>query len=63
MKIRWWEEQRGGDYSRDAIILNISVQGRRLIEGRLLFEEMRYLRDQFHIYLGKASGAQVHFLF
>ena len=40
---------RGGDdYSREAIILNISVKrgaiirGRRLIEGRLLFEELRY---------------------
>ena len=38
----------GGDYSRKAIILNISVKGgrlfggRRLIEGRLLFEEIRY---------------------
>ena len=31
-----------GDYSREAIILNISVKGRRLIEGRLLFEEIRY---------------------
>ena len=39
----------GGDYSREAIISNISVkggaiiQGRRLIEGRLLFEEIRYI--------------------
>ena len=38
----------GGDYSREATILNISVKGgdyskeaRRLIEGRLLFEEIR----------------------
>ena len=37
----------GGDYSREAIILNIFVKGgaiilgRRLIEGRLLFEEIR----------------------
>ena len=39
---------RGGDYSREAIILNISVQAgviiqrRQLIEGWLLFEEMGY---------------------
>ena len=39
----------GGDCSREAIILNISVkrgaiiQGRRLIEGRLLFEEIWYI--------------------
>ena len=31
----------GGDYSREAIILNISVKEGRLIEGRLLFEEIR----------------------
>ena len=30
-----------GDYSREAIILNISAKG----EGRLLFEEMRYLHS------------------
>ena len=32
----------GGDYSRKAIILNVSVKEGRLIEGRLLFEEIRY---------------------
>ena len=31
----------GGDYSREAIILNISVKGGRLFEGGLLFEEIR----------------------
>ena len=40
-KRKWRGE--GGDYSREAIILNISVKGGRLIEGRLLFEEIRYL--------------------
>ena len=34
----------GGDYSREAIILNISTKEGRLIEGRLLFEEIRYLK-------------------
>ena len=40
----------GGGYSRGAIISNVSVKkkggiirGRRLIEGRLLSEEIRYL--------------------
>ena len=36
---------RGGDYSREAIILSISVKGGGgggVIEGRLLFEEIRY---------------------
>ena len=40
----------GGDYSREVIISNISIKGaggdysrgRRLIEGRLIFEEIRY---------------------
>ena len=40
----------GGDYSREGIISNISIKGaggdysrgRRLIEGRLIFEEIRY---------------------
>ena len=32
---------RGGDYSREAIILNISIKGGRLFEGRLLLEEIR----------------------
>ena len=38
----------GGDYWREAIISNISIKGgeiflgRRLFEGRLLFEEIRY---------------------
>ena len=31
----------GGDYSREAIILNISIKGGRLFEGRLLLEEIR----------------------
>ena len=31
-----------GDYSREAIILNIAIKGGRLFEGRLLFEEIRY---------------------
>ena len=34
----------GGDYPRKAIILNISVKEvRRLIVGRLVFEEIRYI--------------------
>ena len=50
LRTRRYRERRGGgsDYSREAIISNISVQGgrviirgRRLIEGRLLFEEIR----------------------
>ena len=32
----------GGDYSREAIIFNISIKGGRLFEGRLLFEELGY---------------------
>ena len=40
----------GGDYSREVIISNISIKGaggaiirgRRLIEGRLIFEEIQY---------------------
>ena len=44
------EGQGKGDYSRAAIILSISVKGgggaiirgRPLIDGRLLFEEIRY---------------------
>ena len=41
---RRWRKGRGrGDYSREAIILSISIKGRRLFEGRLLFEEIRYL--------------------
>ena len=34
-------EGGGGDYSREAIILNISIKGGRLFEGRLLLEEIR----------------------
>ena len=47
-------ERGGGDHSREAIILNISIKGggaimrgRRLIEGRLLFEEMRCMYHHF----------------
>ena len=29
------------DYSREATILNISIKGERLFEGRLLFKEIR----------------------
>ena len=32
----------GGNYTREAIIFNISIKRGRLIEGRLLFEEIRY---------------------
>ena len=35
------ERGGGGDYSREAIILNISIKGGRLFEGRLLLEEIR----------------------
>ena len=34
----------GGDYSRKAIILNISVKGRRLNKGRLLFKGILFQR-------------------
>ena len=34
-------ERGGGDYLREAIILNISIKGGRLFEGRLLLEEIR----------------------
>ena len=38
--IKGREDGRGwGDYSREAIILNILVKMGRLFEGRLLFEE------------------------
>ena len=40
-KRRWWEGWGGGDYSREATILNISIKGGRLFEGRLLFKEIR----------------------
>ena len=41
-KRRWREGWGGGgDYSREAIILNISIKGGRLLEGRLLLEEIR----------------------
>jgi len=30
----------GGNYSREAIILNIPDKGRQLTEGRLLFKEI-----------------------
>ena len=32
---------KGGGYSRAVIISNISIKGGRLVEGRLLFEEIR----------------------
>ena len=35
------ERGGGGDYLREAIILNISIKGGRLFEGRLLLEEIR----------------------
>ena len=39
-RIKGREDGRGwGDYSREAIILNILVKVGRLFEGRLLFEE------------------------
>ena len=34
------ERGGGGDYSRETIMLNISIKGRRLIEEWLLFEEI-----------------------
>ena len=68
-KIRWREERRGGDYSRDAIILSFPSKGgdysretinrgKAIIGGNTV-----YLYVQFDIYLGMAYGAQVHFLF
>ena len=46
----------GGDYSRKAITLNISVKGGRLIEG-LLFEEIREL--SFYILVLKVIFSNV----
>ena len=34
----------GGDYSWEVIILNVSIKGGRLFEGRLLFKEIRYFK-------------------
>ena len=55
-KRRWKEGWGGGDYSREAIIFNISIKGehfdirgRRLMEGRLLFKEIRYLSHYHEI--------------
>ena len=36
--------RRGGDYSREVIILNISVKGGRLFEGQLLFKDIWYFK-------------------
>ena len=51
--IRKRENGKGGhDYLRKVIVLNISVkggmiiQGKPLIEGRVLFEEIQYLTSQ-----------------
>ena len=59
-----------GEYSRKAIILNISVEGgqiirgRRLIAGRLLFKEIRYFHPQalssFVISIGKVHIFMSH---
>jgi len=38
----WREGWGGGDYSRAAIILNISIKAGRSYEGRLLLEEIQY---------------------
>ena len=40
-KRRWREGLGRGDYLREAILLSIFLKGGRLIEGRLLFEEIR----------------------
>ena len=37
-----WGEGGGGDYTREAIIFNISIKRGRLFEGRLLFKEIQY---------------------
>ena len=37
-----------GDYSREAITLNISVKGGRLIEGRLIIRENTVIRDTIY---------------
>ena len=34
----------GGDYSWEVIILNVSIKGGRLFEGRLLFKEIQYFK-------------------
>ena len=63
---RKWKEEKTGkgarrdDYSRDAIALNISVMG-ELIEGRLLFEEIRYAR--FMIWLVPYYDRPVNWLY
>ena len=40
-KRRWREGLGRGDYLREAILLSFFLKGGRLIEGRLLFEEIR----------------------
>ena len=45
MKRRWPEGKGGGGYSRDSIFIyflqtGAIIRGRRLIKGRLLFEEI-----------------------
>ena len=40
-KRRGREGRGGGGYLREAILLSIFLKGGRLIEGRLLFEEIR----------------------
>ena len=59
-KRRWQEGWEWGDYSREAIIKSIPIRGGwlfkggRLIEGRLLFEEVRYFEiwDELSVHDG-----------
>ena len=46
MKRRWRERHGGGNYLRDAIFIyflqtGAIIRGRRLIKGRLLFDEIQ----------------------
>ena len=46
----------GGAYSREAIISNISTKEGRLIEGRLLFEEIRYTDNTIDVPPSNMNG-------
>ena len=41
-KRRWQERLRGGDYFKYFCLREAIIRGGRLIEGRVLFEEIRY---------------------
>ena len=52
----------GGDYSREAIIFNIFVKGGRLIKGRLLFKEIRYMMNRTFVFSVRLVLLNVFFL-